>query len=357
VHLLLAGYFGSGNLGDDAILLGFVHNLGDGFDITILSGAPEETYRNYGLRSVPRKDLKAVDEAIKKCDVLVFPGGSIFQDVTSLKSVAYYSQLVKKAKQAGKRVYLLGQGVGPLNRFLGKRMAATAFSSADVITVRDPSSASALQSLGIKGHVRVTADAAFLLRPGGDPEGQTFTVGNMTTVGISPRPYGKDRKAICRLFGDLAKLLFQNNMMPVLIEMDRNEDGPLIQEIAKTQGGKVPDIRRLQTPMQVQQRMARMDSVIAMRLHGGILAATVGVPPFMISYDPKVAAFAKLMELGAAPNVEGLTGQRLFEQFMSFQRDRERNLKILAKKRDELAQLARQNIDIIRESLALPAKT
>src|SRR5688572_18301017 len=199
VHLLLAGYFGSGNLGDDAMLLGFVHSLGEGFEITVLSGGPEETFRNYGLRSVPKMDMKEVDQAIKKCDALVFPGGSIFQDVTSLRSVAYYSQLVKKAKSARKRVFLLGQGVGPLNRFLGKRMAASAFNAADVIAVRDPGSAISLKNLGVKGNIRLTADPAFLLPAVPDDGAQNFAVGNMTTVGISPRPFGKDKKALYKL--------------------------------------------------------------------------------------------------------------------------------------------------------------
>lgn len=353
-HLLLAGYFGSGNLGDDAMLVGFAQGLGPGFDLTVLSGAPEETYRLHGLRAIPRRDFRKIKEELRNCDALVFPGGSVFQDVTSTKSVLYYSQLVKLAKKAGKRVLLLAQGVGPLTGFIGKRAAIAAYQAADVVTVRDPASGALLQTLGYRGVARVTADMAFLLDPGKESEAAHFAVGNMTTVGIAPRPH-KYKKAVVRLFGDLAKLLFQANMMPVLIEMDRNEDGPLITEISKVQGGKIPDIRRLQIPQQAQQRIARMDALIAMRLHAGILAASVGVPPFMVSYDPKVAAFAKLMELPFAASVEGLSAQRLFEQFMAFQKERERNVKIVARKRDEMVNLARQNIDIVREKLALPA--
>ena len=150
-HLLLSGYFGCGNLGDDAILLGFVEGLKNTpHDLTVLSGNPDDTFRNYGFRSVPRKDMKSVREAIERCDALVYPGGSIFQDVTSFKSVAYYSQLVKWAKGANKKVVLLGQGVGPLTGFLGKGAARSAFNSADAIAVRDPQSLSTLKSLGPK---------------------------------------------------------------------------------------------------------------------------------------------------------------------------------------------------------------
>ena len=54
-------------------------------------------------------ELAAVDREIQKCDALVFPGGSIFQDVTSLQSVGYYAQLVKRAKGAGKNCVVVHQ--------------------------------------------------------------------------------------------------------------------------------------------------------------------------------------------------------------------------------------------------------
>lgn len=352
-NLLMAGYFGSGNLGDDAILLGFIQGLGQAdVEVTVLSGTPEETYRLYGFTSVPRKDVNAVKRAIEKCDALVFPGGSIFQDVTSVRSVSYYQGLVKMAKAAGKRVFLMGQGVGPVRRFLGRRMTAAAYNAADMITVRDPASAQTLKELGVTKGVRVTADSALILpRPQIADDAQNFAVGNMKTVGISARPHKK--VDVAKVFGELAKLLYQANYIPQLVEMDRNEDGALITEISKVQGGKVPELRKIATPMQMQQRMARMDSVIAMRLHAGVLAASVGVPPFMVSYDPKVTAFAKMLDLGPAPMIEGITAQRLFDQFIEFQRSRERHLKVMERRMPELVAAAKTNSQLVLDALGI----
>jgi polysaccharide pyruvyl transferase CsaB len=356
-HLLLAGYFGCGNLGDDAILLGMVDGLGDAdVELTLLSGSPDETFRNYGIPSIGRKDFRAVEDAIKRCDVLVFPGGSVFQDVTSVRSPAYYSQLVRRAKKEGKKVVMLSQGVGPLRSFFGKRFAAQAFGAADEIVVRDPESAATLKSLGIKRRPKIGADLSFLLHPPKAAEGGDFKVGDMKTIGLAPRPLGRNSKAITRLFCDLARLLFQANMMPVLIEMDRVQDGPLIYAISKLQGGKVPDIRKLESPRQVQQRMARMECVIAMRLHAGILAATVDVPPFMVSYDPKVSAFAKALSMHTAPSIEGLTADRLYESFRTFIRDRERHLKVLHRKKHELTELAKVNIEALGQFVKVPTR-
>lgn len=348
-HLLLAGHFGCGNLGDDAIMLGFVQGLTRDYELTLLSGAPETTFRLYNIRSVPRKDFTAVKAAIEECDAMVFPGGSLFQDATSSRSVMYYAQLVKLAKKAGKKVYLVGQGVGPIKGGCAKGWTANAFNLADQIVCRDPQSASFLKSLGVKKPVQVSADCAFLLPEPNVRDDNQFGVGNMKAIGIAPRPYGKGKECL-QFFAELARLLFQNQMVPVLVELDSKFDGPLIMEISKENGGKIPDIRKLETPMQMQSRLARLDSMISMRLHGGILAATVGVPAMMLSYDPKVTAFAKSLGFDSPLTTEGLTAQRAFESFIQFQKDRERYNKILERKREEMKEAAMLNCTVVMDA-------
>lgn len=355
-NLLIAGYFGCGNLGDDAILLGFLEGIKDlPHNASMLSGSPEETYRNYKVPSAPRRDSKAIDDAISRCDALVFAGGSIFQDVTSIGSPMYYGGLIKKAKDKGKKVILLSQGVGPLNNIVGRTVSVQAFNRADIIAARDPASVALLRKLGVKTRIELTADLALLLPPPLErPEQLNFGVGDMRTVGLSPRPFGKGPEVV-QLFGELARLLFKGNMMPIFIEMDRNEDGPLIREIAKQHGGKMPDLKKLATPVDVQQRMMRMEAILAMRLHAGILATTVGVPPFMLSYDPKVSAFAKLMQMHEAPMVDAVNAQRLFDQFMKFLADREKNIRILEYQRRDLVKLAQKNIEVLEMALGARA--
>ena len=332
------------------MMLGFAHGLPD-YEINVLAGSPEEIHRNYGFNATPRKDNKAVEAAIKQCDALVFPGGSIFQDVTSVFSVKYYNDLVSDAKKAGKKVLILGQGVGPLTNMFGKRMAASAFNAADAISVRDPQSLQTLKDLGVKKHARVTADCAFLLpQPPQNEDEEAYNVGGMKSIGLAPRPLDK-KTDVSGLFGELCRLMYQSGTMPVLVEMDREEDGPLIEEIHKKQGGRIPQIRKLQTPMQFQQRIRRVEAVVAMRLHAGILAATVGVPSLMVSYDPKVAAFAKLIGIASPLPLEGLTATRLFDAFTAFMKDKDRNAKILERKSEEMRKLAEVNIEIVREQV------
>ncbi|MCW5937322.1 MAG: polysaccharide pyruvyl transferase CsaB [Fimbriimonadaceae bacterium] len=354
MKLLLAGYFGCGNLGDDAILLGFHCGIeGKGYETKTLCGNAEGLMRQYGMQGVYRKDLNSVGQAIRECDALVFPGGSIFQDATSTRSVAYYSKLALDAKKAGKKVVMLGQGVGPLTGFFGKRMATSAFKAADLVVVRDPASGAALRSMGVE-KVRIAADMAFLLPEPSLSEGSSagFGVAGTKSVGISARPWGKDRnKAVIKLFGEFAQILSRNGYIPTFIEMDSALDGPLILEIAKTLGGKVPDMRNLGSPRAVQERLQRMHAVVAMRLHAGILATTVGVPVFLLSYDPKVSAFANAIGMPAPPQLQGLTAQRLFDGFQSFIQDRDRVAEGLKRRREDLAKEAQKNIEALEAVL------
>jgi hypothetical protein len=71
----------------------------------------------------------------------------------------------------------------------------------------------------------------------------------------------------------------------------------------------------------------------------------------MISYDPKVDAFARQLGIGNAVPFKGASAQRVFENFTRFMKDRDRNVAIIEKKRDEMAALALENIDVLRELL------
>lgn len=350
-RILAAGYFGCGNLGDDALLVALRDGMEPmGYELNALSGNPEATRRHLGIPSYPRKDFAAVARAIEENDSLVFPGGSIFQDVTSSRSAMYYGKLVSMAKSKGRSVIMVGQGVGPLKTFFGRRAALAAFNAADAIAVRDPDSAKTLRELGVLRPVKVTADLALALLPPRSDETSAFQVGGMRTVGLAPRPHGKG-KEIAELFGEVARLLMQASVVPMLIEMDTEMDAPLLDAIEKAQGGKVPGIRRIAHPVDLQRRIARMDAVVAMRLHAGILASTVGVPSLMVSYDPKVGAFAREANL---PLLEAnqLKPQRIVDAVLAQLKERDAAAARLTERMVSLRTRALENFQIIHEVLS-----
>jgi len=280
---------------------------------------------------------------------LVFAGGSLLQDVTSLASLHYYCNLIRLGKKCHKPVFLLAQGIGPIRSFFGKAMAKSALNLCDLITVRDPESLQTIRKLGVQKHISVTADFAWLC-PSDTSSKEEFGLPGMTSVGIAARMW-KGMKNPATTFGDFAMTLFRNNYVPVLIEMDKAKDSELLDAIAKLHGGRCPDIRNISTPSQLLSRIQRLHSMVAMRLHAGILACVAGIPPLMIAYDPKITAFADIMQLPTPLDIRNLTPDRLWNAFQEYERQKE-NLKIaLEKKRVEQTELARKNVTILTERL------
>ena len=93
--VVISGYYGFKNFGDEAILsvlLDFLKK--NDSDIVVFSSNPEWTILNYSVNSVYSFDYKAIFKNIKNSDILISGGGSLLQDVTSLKSLVYYCLII-----------------------------------------------------------------------------------------------------------------------------------------------------------------------------------------------------------------------------------------------------------------------
>ena len=101
VKIVLSGYYGFDNIGDEAVLYAIItalRNEIENVELTVLSNNPEKTKALYGVSSVNRWKIPEVIKAIKQADLLVSGGGSLLQDVTSSKTVPYYLAIVKIAQ-------------------------------------------------------------------------------------------------------------------------------------------------------------------------------------------------------------------------------------------------------------------
>src|SRR5690606_3433729 len=72
VRLVLLGYFGFGNTGDEAVLAAEVaalrRELGDDTEFVVISGDPAHTRAVHGLAAVPRTSMPAIVQAIRFAD-------------------------------------------------------------------------------------------------------------------------------------------------------------------------------------------------------------------------------------------------------------------------------------------------
>ena len=170
INLLIAGYHGFGNCGDEAILKAMTTNirgLADDVDITALSHNPEFTKTEYNVKSVQRFNVLQVLSAIRNSDIVLSGGGTLLQNGTSTRSLLYYLSLIKLAKLFGKRVMLYANGIGTVTGKLNQRLVRSVINTVDVITLREKLSEADLRNIGVSNpNVTVTADAAFKLEKG-----------------------------------------------------------------------------------------------------------------------------------------------------------------------------------------------
>ena len=139
-RLVISGYYGFGNAGDEAMLAAILEAILEvvpDADITVISGNPGHTAANHGVKAIGRFDMFGILNAIGRCDLLISGGGSLLQDVTSKRSLYYYLSIITLATSFGKRVMLYAQGIGPLRRKRARQIVGQVLNKVTMITVRD----------------------------------------------------------------------------------------------------------------------------------------------------------------------------------------------------------------------------
>jgi len=353
-RLLLSGYYGFGNFGDEAILRVFVDQWRarrPDDSIVVLSADPRETASTYGVRAAERMNAHVVGQAIREADLVVSGGGGLLQSATSLRSLLYYTGIIREAKRAGRKTAIFAQGVGPLD-FLGKQVVKRTCFDVDLAVVRDDASAALLAPLVPKVKVHVAADPVFLASPvveaasteALEREGVTNVGGDLVTVVVRKSPLTE------RIAGELAagidRLSKEHRAHVVFVPLQRPEDAEAAIDVirrCKTAptllggGYDLPTMTAL---------FARSAAVISMRLHALILAARLGVPMLAIPYDPKVSALLASLSYPLPPLERGVAGPKLFDRLWA---DRAALASSLAGSKDSMAQRAASGFDRLAE--------
>lgn len=303
MNYLLSGYYGFGNAGDEAVLCSVMDALkaqDAQAHFVITSGDPNSTQQRYGneysIRAIPRQNPRALLSAIRACDIFVSGGGSLLQDVTSLRNVVYYSGLMRLARLMRKPVVVYAQGIGPLNKKVSQRLARVAVQGARVITVRDDDSKTLLQRIGVTRKIEVVSDPVWALQP---TKTETTATSLAWNVALRSWPNVEDEQAIeysTRTFAAICQAARQADVDLRFLPMQPSEDAPLAETYRgeMSERDEIVDLNDLH-PRDVMTHCGQGDVMIAMRLHALIFAAAQGMPCIAINYDPKVESLAKLI--------------------------------------------------------------
>ncbi|MDR3120462.1 MAG: polysaccharide pyruvyl transferase CsaB [Clostridiales bacterium] len=327
--IIISGYYGFNNIGDDAMLMGIVENMRrllPAARLAILSKAPVKTALTYRVNTFNRLNFPKVLRIMRHARLFIHGGGNIIQDSTSTRSLFFYLTVTLMAKLRRVRVMFFGNGFGPLIKPLNRKVSGRVLNCADVITVREELSLRELEALSVtKPVIRLTADPALLVTQAAPPETvdalferEGIPAGRVY-VGFSVRDYPvADAKggagdaylgAIAKAADEMAR---RHGVVPVFIPMEHPRDVMQIEKVLSLMSTVGYLVKNRNSVPETLGIISRMEMMVAMRLHALIFAANLGVPVVSIEYQPKIEGFVNYIGQASAGKMENLQFDTLF---------------------------------------------
>lgn len=306
VTLVLSGYYGFDNAGDEAVLLAILQQLQKHhIEAIVLSGNPDKTTALYGVKAVDRRNFQMVREAIQNSNGLISGGGSLLQDITSARSIIYYNGIMQIAQFYKKPVFCYAQGIGPLTKRWLYPLTRFTLNRSAFVSVRDTESKQLLLDLGVKQPIGLAADPVL----GIAEEGQSNLSANLESfllknpVTVSLRPW-QSQESVVRHAVEMVEGLQRQNLPVLLLPFhhphDTNLSYQVLHELKQKEG-----VYLASKPLAIHDiiRIVKASRlVIGMRLHALVFAASQSIPFVGISYDPKIDAFLELY--GRTPSTD-----------------------------------------------------
>ncbi|MCT4612406.1 MAG: polysaccharide pyruvyl transferase CsaB [Clostridia bacterium] len=356
--IVISGYYGFDNAGDEAILYSIVESFKDEYEITVLSNNPEKTKKDYGVKSVDRWNILKVTKAIRESDLLISGGGSLLQDATSIKNVTYYLAVIKIAQVHGKKVVVFSQGVGPVNKKINRHFINKTLNKVDKVFVRDENSKKLLLKFGIDPYLVVTSvDPVIKVEKNqnrvarGKEILSDFTVEDKKTILISVRDWHFKNKSlfvenITKVLNGLSKEEYNILFLP----MHYPKDIDISDSISKNVEGSIV-LKHKYNTSQVIDIIAASDFLIGMRLHSLIIAAAMEVPHFAISYDPKIESFVNQLDVTKSHDCDNIDYLIIIEELKEMLGELDKNSMEIYEAKKEVIKKANLPVDYINSIL------
>jgi polysaccharide pyruvyl transferase CsaB len=310
--VFLAGAFGQGNPGDEALLQAFSRALGH-LDPVAATSDPDGTEATHGVTAVERDDVPRVGREIARADAVVVAGGTIFKTLhpasgrAPLSLLRRTAALAKLTRALRKPLALVGVGAAPVQGRAARRLTRSIVRSADLLILRDEESATHLAEAGAPTPIRVGADAAWTLVPERAPVLSRTAGGGHATAGsngsgdepgvvvaLSHLAGGADLPE--RLAAGMAPVV--NSGVPVRLDpWQPDGDAELAAEVATRLHH--PRVTVAPPPRDLDEAQAGMGGarlVLAQRFHALVAAAGAGVPALAVAHEPKLEGLARRLE-------------------------------------------------------------
>ena len=309
-RLLLCGFYGCGNLGDDALLYALLRLLSlhaPLTSLTLLVGDDPRLCTRIGVKTVPRMHPSVIAHLLRSGTVLL-GGGSILQNTTGNASLLYYLTLLRLAQLFGKRTAILAGGLGPIRGAIPRFLTTAVLTRLDYASFRDRDACRLAHRLGSPAP-RLSADPAWLLRCDPIP---SFPLPARFFL-VSLKRMGSDRdhtvkKTADRLFLRAIRL----SAVPILCDLFPREDAAwtravcarvalLARQYAPHLLPRYLCLRSFRDPIRtLLSVIPKACEIVTGRYHLALCARARGIPCTVIGDDPKLLAIQRETRTAAA---------------------------------------------------------
>lgn len=325
-NVLISGYYGFNNTGDEAMIETMSVMLAKrDCALIVLSSNPERTKELYNVQAYNRYKLPEIIKAIKKADIVISGGGTLFQDITSKKSIWYYLGIVKIAQFFRKKVCVAYQGIGPIDTKPYRRMTKNTLNkkSVKLIGLRDNQAIEYAKKLGIKeDKISFSSDMIFMMQPPAKERCEKILKDNVHNlqegqklIGFSIREW-KDKDRTDALAEVADKLIEKYNARIVFFPFHKPKDAEISKIIMHKM--KHEDMTVIMPnrylPSEILGTMGMMDVNIGVRLHSLVFSAVMNVPTIGISYDPKIDGFLDMINLNPVCTYETILVDKIVDE-------------------------------------------
>ena len=302
----ISGYYGFKNFGDEAILDVLVKHLKslECNDITVFSSDIDYTAEKYSVNAVKRFDIKKVVKAIIHSDVLISGGGSLLQDVTSLKSLIYYASIIALGLFFHKKVVIFAQGIGPLKSLTAKFIVKNLLKYCSPVTVRDGNSLKIMKDFGI--NAELVCDPIYSLQISKQAPGNS--------VGVQLRDFKSMNTNLLNKLAQLIANKFPDKTIEIF-SLQKSLDYELSKKFESILKSFNPDLDIKIIENDIITNISKLEYLFAMRFHAVLVALKCGVKTCAINYDVKVEKLASdanipIISMDAHENLEEIYSKR-----------------------------------------------
>ena len=305
--IMISGYFGFNNTGDEAILKSMVRAFKEKIPqvkIAVLSHNPLQTSQTYKVKAINRLHLIKIIRCLRNVNLFISGGGGLLQDSTGKGwSILYYLGLILITKTVKVPVMIYAQGIGPINKKINKLLIKWILNKVNLITVRDNHSKKLLNNLGVSGpSIYVNSDPVFLLKKkninhiiDNHPYIQKLiNSDNRPLIGISVREYKSNGSDSKRIFAQAADYLIENYQAKIIfLPFQFDEDVHINEEILSLMKNKAEVLKIKLEPEELLSVLSQLSLVVGVRFHSIVFSSMANIPFIAFNYDPKVRYFVE----------------------------------------------------------------